>query len=329
MVKHIIGGVDAVNCIDLHCDTLTECYKRRLALKNNTLHFSLDKPIHPFRLCQAMAVFMPDDLRGDAAFRYFNAVRECFELQMKQFGDEISQVLDISQIPEALNERRFAAILTVEGGSALGGRLENLDRLYEARVRMMTLTWNAENEIAGGADTSIGFSPFGREVASGMERLGMAVDVSHLSDKAFWELCEFAEKPFAASHSNSRKICGHRRNLTDEMFEEIVNRGGVVGLNYCKSFLREDGKDGDVGDLLRHVHHFLDLGGENTLALGSDFDGTDVPGYLGGIERLGYLAEALEKSGIPANIVGKILFDNANRYFENLYSKNLPGGKHI
>lgn len=306
------------NIIDLHCDTLSECAKRGLMLKNDVLHFSLDKLPHGFRLCQAMAVFMPDNLRGGDAVIYFEHVYENFLLQMRQYRDEISQVEYTDEIEKYLDVKPFAAILTVEGGSALGGELERVSRLHDCGVKMMTLTWNGENEICGGVSTDLGFTEFGRKAVAEMECLRMAVDVSHLSDRGFFELCGFASKPFAASHSNSRAICGSRRNLTDEMFTEIARRGGIVGLNYYKNFLRDDGKDGTIGDLLRHAHHFLELGGENTLALGSDFDGAEVPDYINGIGKIGFLEESLEKSGIPAAVVGKILFHNANRFFTEI-----------
>jgi len=153
-----------------------------------------------------------------------------------------------------------------------------------------------------------------------MERVGMAADTAHLNDKSFWELCEFAEKPFINTHSNSRKICGHKRNVTDEMFAEIVRRGGVLGLNYGKRFIREDGSNGSVNDMLKHIHHFLELGGEDTLALGSDYDGTDLPDYLEGIDKIGSFAESIERSGIPRGVVDKILFGNANRYLKSLHN---------
>ncbi len=310
------------NIIDLHCDTLSECAKRRLMLKNKQLAFSLDKLPQNFRLCQAMAVFMPDDLRGEDAELYFEHVYENFLLQMRQFDEDIQQVTNTAEIEQVLSEKDFAAILTVEGGSVLCGKIENVSRLCDLGVRMITLTWNAENEICGGAATNVGFTDFGRAVVSEMEQLRMAVDVSHLSDAGFWQLCEFAKKPFVASHSNSRAICNHRRNLTDEMFTEIAKRGGVVGINYYKNFIRDDAEDGTMVDLLRHVHHFLGLGGENAIALGSDFDGASVPSYISGIDKIEQLALCLEKSGIDAKTVDKILFENANRFFVNLAGGN-------
>lgn len=301
--------------IDLHCDTLTECEKRGVGLVNRELSLSLDRIPDTLRLCQLMAVFIPDTLRGKDAETWFDRVYGRFLMEMHLHAARAARVFDTAMIADALAEKRFAAILSVEGGAVVNGKLSNVERLYDLGVRMMTLTWNAENEICGGADTNIGFTEFGRAVVSEMERAGMAVDISHLSDKGFYELCEFAEKPFAASHSNARSICKHRRNLTDDMFKEIARRGGVVGLNYYKPFLREDGADGSIDDLLRHAHHFLELGGEDTLALGSDFDGAEVPAYISGVEKLGFLIDALERSGIPARIVDKIVYQNAERFF--------------
>lgn len=306
------------NIIDLHCDTLTEFAKREVGFDDKDLSLSPCKLPQDIRLCQLMAVFIPDNFRGEDAENWFDSLYGRFILEMHKHAHKTSRVFDTTKIADALSEKPFAAILSVEGGAVLNGRLENVERLCDLGVRMMTLTWNAENEICGGADTDLGFTEFGREVVAEMERLGMSVDVSHLSDKGFYELCGFASKPFAASHSNSRSVCNHRRNLTDRMFTEIVRRGGVVGLNYYKSFIREDGENGSISNLLSHVHHFLELGGEDTLALGSDFDGADVPDYISGVEKLGFLIDALERSGIPGTVVDKIIFQNAARYFSDI-----------
>jgi membrane dipeptidase len=159
-----------------------------------------------------------------------------------------------------------------------------------------------------------GFTDVGREAVRRMEACGMVVDVSHISDEGFFELCKFSQKPFVASHSNARKICGHPRNLTDDMFTEIAGRGGLVGINYYGKFVR-DGGSGSVDDILRHIHHFLELGGEDVLALGSDFDGADMPDYLSGADKIHVLIDALRRSGIPETVVAKILSQNAIRFF--------------
>ncbi|WRS28268.1 membrane dipeptidase [Oscillospiraceae bacterium MB08-C2-2] len=310
--------MDERRIIDLHCDTLTLCRDEKLDITSDRLHINLNKLPEGYRWCQAFAIFMPDAYRGRAAVEYFNALLETYRQQMCKHRNRIRTVERLKCIDQALDCCKWAAFLTVEGGSALAGELSRVAVLYEAGVRIMTLTWNAANEIAGGAATDEGFTPFGRQAVGEMERLGMAVDVSHLSDRAFWELCEFATKPFLATHSNSRVICPHRRNLTDAMFDEIVRRGGIVGMNYYRPFIREDGEHGTVKDLLYHIHHFLERGGENTIALGSDYDGADVPDYLHGVGTVDFLVQAMLKSGIPQQVVDKILFQNARNYLANL-----------
>jgi len=312
---------DIRNVIDLHCDTLTECLEKRRGLDDENFNFSLGKRPSGYHLCQCMAVWMPDGLRGEKAAEYFLKSADLFKDQMMRFSDRISQVSDLRSIGSALLKKPFAAVLTIEGGSALAGDILNVGRYYGLGARIMTLTWNNKNEICGGVLSDSGFTVFGRQVIREMERVGMVADTAHLNDKSFFELCEFAEKPFINTHSNSRKICPHKRNITDEMFGEIVRRGGILGLNYGKGFIRGDGKNGTVNDMLKHIHHFLALGGEDTLALGSDYDGTDLPDYLEGIDKIGSFSESMEKSGIPRRTVDKILFENANRCFENFAQK--------
>ncbi len=305
--------------IDLHCDALFECGRRRLGFDAPELQFSPGKLPQGFRLCQLLAAFVPDSLRGDAAEEHFMRLAAIFTEQLERRGDMVAQVRSGAEISAVLSRVPVAAMLTIEGGAAFNGKLQNVRRFYDMGVRLVTLTWNGENELGGGAGTDVGLKPFGRAAVAEMERLGMAVDASHLSDRAFRDLCETAQKPFVASHSNARAVCGHPRNLTDEMFLEIARRGGVTGLNFCRDFIREDGADGTVDDLLRHAHHFLELGGEDAVCLGSDFDGCETPDYLrDGISRLEYLAESLERSGIPAAAVDKIMFGNAHRYFTQL-----------
>lgn len=303
--------------IDLHCDTISKAHRRELGLVNKELHLSLDKLPEHLRLCQAMAVFIPDEFRGRDAEEYFGAVLQHYNRQVRINKQKAVFVQDLEEIDDLLERYPLACILTVEGGAALAGKLENIKKLYGFGVRMMGLTWNGENELAGGCATDKGFSAFGRQAVREMETLGMVVDVSHLSDRGFEELRGFATRPFIASHSNARAVCNHRRNLTDAMFREIAKRGGIVGLNYYHSFIVEEGESATVDDLLRHVHHFLELGGEDVIALGSDYDGAYIPDYLNSVEKVEFLLEALEKSGISVETVDKIAYENAKRFFED------------
>lgn len=307
--------------IDLHCDTITRCHDKEMTLDDPCLHFQTARIPKSLRVGQAAAIFVPDRLRGKEAQDYFLSALSFYQQETSRKRDELAVITDPFGLPEALEEKQTAFFLTVEGGAALGGQLDWVDRLWESGVRMMTLTWNGANELAGGFASGGGFTDFGRQAVSRMEELGMAVDVSHLSDEAFWELCDFAQQPFAASHSNARAVCDHPRNLTDEMFREIVARKGIVGLNYYVQFIQSEGKTSSLDDLLRHIHHFLELGGEDVIALGSDFDGADVPTYLSGVWDLEHLIRGMERSGLTDAVIQKILFDNAYRYLTSIWKK--------
>jgi membrane dipeptidase len=286
------------------------------------LEVSLDRRPPDYHYCQAMAIFIPEKLQGARAREYFGAVYQCYERQLVAHSREMNRVTDLSRIDEAIERCPFAAFLTVENGSVLAGKPEYVRELYQLGVRMMTITWNTGNELCGGNATDRGFSPEGRAAIREMEKSGMVVDVSHMSDRGFWELCGFAERPFIASHSNSRAVCDHPRNLTDDMFREIRDRGGLVGLNYHNAFIVREGRSASIEDLLRHTHHFLELGGEDVIALGSDFDGADIPEYLNSIEKTAFLLEEMERSGIPAAVVEKIRYANAQRFFEGFAEKD-------
>ena len=198
----------------------------------------------------------------------------------------------------------------------LNGRLENLQRLCDDGVKMITLTWNGENELGcGSSDQARGLSPFGFDAIKEMERLGIIIDVSHLSDAGLDDVLKTVSCPVAASHSNLRFVCGHRRNLTDEQFCEIARRGGVVGVNLYKYFLSGDGERASVRDMARHIERMLELGGENAVAMGSDFDGCDVMDGIKGIDDIPALYNALCAEGISESVLKKIFWQNARDFF--------------
>lgn len=308
--------------LDLHCDTVTRCLEEGCNLDHPNLHFSLSRLPKSIKLCQAAAIYIPDQYRGKEAQDYFTRAYQLYRAECARKQGELQSLQDFGSLPRG----RATFFLTVEGGAALGGDLAWVDKLWNLGVRMMTLTWNGANEIAGGAGSGGGFTPFGRQVVARMEELGMAVDVSHLSDEGFWELCEFATAPFCASHSNARALCNHPRNLTDEMLREIIRRKGVVGINYCRRFLTPEGEGANIDAILRHIHHILDLGGEDAVALGSDFDGTDLPDDLQGVQDLEPFVQRLLQSGLSEEMIGKLLFENAWTYLKGLQKqgRNLP-----
>lgn len=309
---------------DLHCDTLTRNLyppfeKETETLDNPAFKLALSKVPAGTKWVQCFAIFVPDDQRGDDAIAFFDRHAASFHRQVEAHRDRMSECRSFAEMEKAITEGKFAGLLTVEGGAALAGKLERVKTIYDEGVRMMTVTWNGENEMASGHDTSSGFSEFGREAVAEMERQGIIVDVSHLNDRGFEELLGFAKKPFAASHSNARAVCGHKRNLPDEFIKEMVRREGLIGLTYCKPFLSEDGR-GSLDDLYRHVCHFLELGAERCIALGSDYDGAGVHPDLDSVEKSLHIEEYLVGHGISREIAEGVCFDNAWRFFKKWMS---------
>ena len=314
----------APGMFDLHCDTLTHGDHHTVTpgcspLDEPLCQLSLSRMPAGTRWVQCYAIFIPDDKRGAEGAAFFahwaGVIAQAAEKQSARMG----WCRTGKELTETLDAGKFAGLLTVEGGSALGGRLERVDTLWNAGVRMMTLTWNGKNELASGHDTAEGFSAFGREAVAAMEERGIVVDVSHLNDQGFEELLGIAKKPFAASHSNARSVCKHRRNLPDDFIREMVKRGGLIGLNYCQDFLSDDGR-GNLEDLWRHVERFLELGAEQCLALGSDYDGANIHPDLDGVEKsLGIYPFLLER-GLSEETAGNILFGNAWRFFQQALS---------
>lgn len=300
---------------DLHCDTLVLCAERGQSLLENELHVSVQKGDAFAPYVQCLAIFVPDNVRGSAARAYFDR-HVNFLAEQAQSGK--FALLHTAQEMESLPEhRRTGFILTVEGGAALGGVLENVEYLYARGVRMMTLTWNGSNEIGSGvlSGDPFGLTPFGIEAVRAMERTGITVDVSHASERLFYDVAERTEKPFVASHSNAAAVCKHPRNLTDDQFAVIRARGGLVGLNFYKSFLNDAPDKASMEDIFRHAEHFLALGGEDVLAMGSDFDGSTIPDDMRGLESVEALMEVFLRHNLSEALVDKIFFANAAAFF--------------
>ncbi len=302
---------------DLHCDTLYRAYTEKSTLFNDSFHISFAKSgmISPYIQC--LAVWIPDEYRGEDAVRLFQGCQEKLREQLD--GTELVHCRTRKEL-DGLAQGGTGVVLTVEGGAVLNGRLENIAVLREAGVRMMTLTWNGRNELGDGVGVGNagGLTDFGRQAVRELERQGIVVDVSHASEHLFDDVAEIAEKSFVASHSDAKAVCPHRRNLTDRQFGVIRDRGGLVGLNFCVDFLNKQGTNAKMYDIIRNAEHFLSLGGEKTLAIGGDFDGADIPPDMTGIETMPRLYEMFLHHNYSESLLEDIFFGNAFRFFQNV-----------
>lgn len=261
--------------IDGHADILYRMEKENLDFHQDRTHLHLNYN----RLCEAgidlqvFVLFTEDFLTPDEQLRSVLGMIDLFYHRVCVDG-KMRPVLSKVDLNKNLELGLRSGLLSIEGGGCLGHDLGVLRMMYRLGVRAMGLTWNNGNSIADGcgAEEDRGLTPFGRDVVREMNRLGMVVDVSHLAVKGFWDVIEETNAPIIASHSNARAIHDHRRNLDDDQIRAVIKTGGTVGLTYVPYFLA-DKENVTIQDLLRHADHILSLGGENHLALGSDFDG--------------------------------------------------------
>lgn len=301
---------------DLHCDTALSCYngKKSLVSSDNGLHIAIERASAFERYTQTLAVFSSPRLTNEEGWNTFLGTAAMIEEQRKDFPDF------------------FSYVLAVEGGNILDGDITRVDRMAEMGVRFLTLVWGGYGCI-GGAHSDPegrGLTDFGRQVVSRCLDLGIIPDVSHSSDAIFDEASGMAAdrgKTIMATHSDSRAFCSHKRCLTDEQFRTIVRMKGVVGMNLCRSFI-VDGGDGiptSIDDLIRHIEHYLSLGGEDTVAMGCDLDGTaplplvsDAAGAreMTGVEDLILIAERMLRMGYSEKLVEKIFYDNAKAFID-------------
>lgn len=318
---------------DLHCDTLYECYETGRRLRENDLAIDREKAAGYAHYAQFFALFCgARDPQGTAGRRCLldlpadarlDAMLDTAKREFYDNADWLTQCFCYDDLVRAREKGRAAAFLSVEGADLLPTDA-HIRCAIDAGVRMVTLSWNYRNAYACGAavDNDEGLSPRGKALVRMLVGEGIIVDVSHLSDAGFWDVCVETEAPFAASHSNSRAVCGHFRNLTDLQFSELVRRGGLVGLNLYAPFLRNDGKDAALDDALRHIEHFMELGGEHCLALGCDFDGCDrLPTGITGVRDMGALAEHLLRHHYLESTVNALFYGNADAFMARMLAQ--------
>lgn len=308
--------------IDLHCDTLTDYAPSREAdtMDDAAKALSLSALPDGVHWAQCFAVFIPDEVRGADAVAFYERWRGEFVRQTEKLSDRVLPCRNAADIERAWASGRTAALLTVENGSVLAGDIDRVEALKRDGVCAVTLTWNGANELGSGHETDGGLTAFGVRAVRELERRGILVDASHLNDRGFFDLLSVAEKPFVATHSNARAVCSHKRNLTDEMIREMARRGCLIGLNYYTDFLRDGGAKCTLDDLLRHIAHFFELGAQNCLALGSDFDGAETPDCLSSPARVVEAYDALLTRGLSREELDGIFYRNALEFFK----KNLP-----
>lgn len=302
---------------DLHCDTafalLGDDYTKRISLKQNDGHFDLDRAGKYPAFVQCFACFtclpesldIPIDPQKLFLLEYENILK-----QLEDHADRIRLASNAADIRANTAHGLMSAILTLEGPAGFCFDSGRLPELYEKGFRITTLSWNEGNCLTGSHITGDGLTEQGRSYVRTAQRLGMLVDVSHISDAGFWDIMDITEKPVIATHSNSRFMHCVSRNLTDEMFLQICHSGGVTGINLYTEFL---GGSADLDAVCDHIFHFLELDPSGKhVALGGDMDGCDsLPAGFDGVQSYESLAERLMTRGLSQQQIYDIFWNNA------------------
>lgn len=317
--------------VDMHCDTITNLYRENGSLRKNDLHIDIEKMEKGDCLLQNFAIFtyLPEQ-GSDFAW----AAIDYYYQQLEENKDKIAPVYHYEDILNNSKKGLMNALLTLEEGAVIDDDLDNLNRFYEAGVRMIALTWNFKNGIGHpnftpGKDDRAdmlriinrkdGLTDFGIEYVKRMEELGMIVDVSHLSDAGFYDVLKYTSKPFVASHSNARAVCSVARNLDDEMIRLLADRGGVMGLNFCSSFIEEkDEGYTPIKGMVDHIRHIVNVGGIDCIGLGSDFDGIGSTLQIKDASGMPLLYEAL-KEYFSEEEIEKIFYRNVLRVYKEVF----------
>lgn len=303
---------------DGHCDTLLGLLGNPKSgplpvgsLYENELQVDLKRGLELEAYAQVFALF---GFREMGFPDLFDTLYGRFLSEAEACGEQLRFCRSRSDALNAAKAGKAAAFLSIEGAEVIDCRPEKLEEAAEKGVRGFGVCWNRANEITGtnAQEPDRGLSEKGRDLVRLAMELGLTVDVSHLSDPGFWDVEKLAKGPFIASHSNSRTVHAHPRNLTDDMFRAIRDHGGAVGINLYSLFLGEEKVT--VETVLRHIDHFLDLGGEKTLAIGGDLDGCDrLPDGILGVQDVHLIRDALALRGYEEALLDDIFYNNLLR----------------
>lgn len=277
---------------DLHADTAYRCLRENLDFNDNALHITANKAAAFDEWHQCFVTFIVDGMQEP--FEYYKKSVAFLKNEFKNKAQNLTP------------------ILTVEGGLLIENDLSRIETMYNDGIRALTLTWNAENQIAGGADSDAGLKDFGKYVIKELNKFNIMVDLAHINKKSYYPALELADKPII-THTCLERLNKHRRNVDDDQIKALVEKGGILGLCYYPLFL---GKGDALENIYKNVYHMLELGYEDNLSMGSDFDGCDLSEKLADISYIPSLYKYLNSRNIDKEILDKIFFYNAYNFFQ-------------
>lgn len=319
--------------VDMHCDTILRIYDEGGNLFENNFNIDLKKMVKGDYLLQNFAMFVNLGDNVDPLTKAQQLI-DLYYNEIEKHQDIIKPVYCYQDILENQKNGLMSAMLTLEEGAVVNNDLALLRNYYRLGVRMITLTWNHPNGIGYPnlvstkefkdlyhLNTKDGLTDFGIEYVKEMERLGIIIDVSHLSDAGFYDVLKYTTKPFVASHSNARSVCGVARNMSDDMIKLLAKRNGVMGINFCGDFLKASKTGGErscIKDMVNHILYIKNLVGIDYVGLGSDFDGISQDLELKDASMMPMLKDALFEAGLKEEEIEKVFYKNVLRLYQTI-----------
>ena len=306
--------------IDLHCDTIMQLLDHPDSgdLYRNTWKIDIEKLQKAHSKVQDFALFVNLGKTNDPYGRY-EEMRNLCTTQIHLYGEHIQHVLSYQDVESGYESGKIGALMSIEEGGVLGGDLDKLKQAYQDGVRLITLTWNYPNGLGEPhcGEQHKKLTPKGIEFVEAMQDLGIIVDCSHLNDAGTEQLGDILDVPFVASHSNAREVTAHTRNLPDNLIKLIANKGGVIGLNFAQSFLGTSPVS-RIEDIVKHGLYLINKGGEDVVALGTDFDGIKPNTEIRDASEMYRLYDAFKEAGLSVEQCEKLFWKNADRLLKEI-----------
>ncbi len=306
--------------IDLHCDTIMQLLDHPDSgdLYRNTWKIDIEKLQKAHSKVQDFALFINLGKTNDPYGRY-EEMRNLCTTQIHLYGEHIQHVLSYQDVESVYDSGKIGALMSIEEGGVLGGDLDKLKQAYQDGVRLITLTWNYPNGLGEPhcGEQHKKLTPKGIEFVEVMQDLGIIVDCSHLNDAGTEQLGDILDVPFVASHSNAREVTAHTRNLPDNLIKLIANKGGVIGLNFAQSFLGTSPVS-RIEDIVKHGLYLINKGGEDVVALGTDFDGIKPNTEIKDASEMYRLYDAFKEAGLSVEQCEKLFWKNADRLLKEI-----------
>ena len=306
--------------IDLHCDTMMQLLDHPHSgdLYRNTWKIDIEKLQKAHSKIQDFALFINMGETNDPYGRYEEMRNLCVS-QIHNYGEHIQHVLSYQDVESVYKSGKIGALMSIEEGGVLGGDLNKLKQAYQDGVRLITLTWNYPNGLGEPhcGEQHKKLTSKGVEFVEAMQDLGMIVDCSHLNDAGTEQLGDILDVPFIASHSNARKVRAHTRNLPDNLIRLIANKGGIIGLNFAQNFLGTS-PISRIEDIVKHGLYLIDKGGEDVVALGTDFDGIPPDTEIADMSQMSRLYDAFKEAGLSVEQCEKLFWKNADRLLKEI-----------